>query len=88
MLADFSDEPHAAALASALAGKHFATTLNLAAAIYTALPRLSQKDSDLAVRRVFQALRIAANDEFSALEMFLRNLPSCLKPDGRGVPLI
>jgi 16S rRNA (cytosine1402-N4)-methyltransferase len=83
MLADFSDEPHAAALASALAGKHFATTLKLAAAIYTVLPRLSQKDSDLAVRRVFQALRIAVNDEFSALETFLRNLPACLKPGGR-----
>jgi 16S rRNA (cytosine1402-N4)-methyltransferase len=32
---------------------------------------------------VFQALRIAVNDEFSALETFLRNLPSCLNPGGR-----
>jgi 16S rRNA (cytosine1402-N4)-methyltransferase len=35
------------------------------------------------VRRVFQALRIAVNDEFSALETLLRNLPACLKPGGR-----
>ena len=35
------------------------------------------------MRRVFQALRIAVNDEFSALETFLRNLPACLKPNGR-----
>jgi 16S rRNA (cytosine1402-N4)-methyltransferase len=32
---------------------------------------------------VFQALRIAVNDEFSALETLLRHLPSCLKPNGR-----
>ena len=35
------------------------------------------------IRRVFQALRIAVNDEFGALDTFLRNLPQCLKPGGR-----
>jgi len=83
MLADFSDEPNATTLAPALAGKHFDRTLQLAAAIHAALPRLGKADSDLTVRRVFQALRIAVNDEFSALETFLRNLPGCLKPGGR-----
>ncbi len=87
LLADFSDEPNATQLAPALAGKHFATTLELAAAIRAALPRLGKDDSDLTVRRVFQALRIAVNDEFSALETFLRNLPSCLKPGGRAAIL-
>jgi 16S rRNA (cytosine1402-N4)-methyltransferase len=38
---------------------------------------------DDAVRRTFQALRIFVNDEFSALETFLRNLPLCLKSGGR-----
>ena len=38
---------------------------------------------DLSVRRVFQALRIAVNDEFGALDMFLRQLPACLNPGGR-----
>ena len=35
------------------------------------------------IRRVFQAVRIAVNDEFSALETFLRVVPRCLKPGGR-----
>jgi len=32
-------------------------------------------------------LRIAVNDEFSALDAFLRNLPQCLKPGGRAAIL-
>jgi 16S rRNA (cytosine1402-N4)-methyltransferase len=83
MLADYSDEPNAAQLAPALAGKNLTTTLQLAAAVRAVLPRLGKDDSDLTVRRVFQALRVAVNDEFSALETFLRNLPACLKPGGR-----
>ena len=83
LLIENADEPHAAALARALAGKSFSTTLELASAIRFALPRLGKDGSDLAVRRVFQALRIAVNDEFSALEMLLRQLPPCLKPNGR-----
>jgi len=83
LLAENADEPHADALAKALAGKAFATTTALATAIRSALPRLKKDDADLSVRRAFQALRIAVNDEFSALETFLRNLPACLNPGGR-----
>lgn len=83
LLAENADEPHATALASALAGKAFNTTSSLAAAIRAALPRLEKDDSDLSIRRVFQTLRIAVNDEFSALDTLLRNLPACLNPRGR-----
>jgi 16S rRNA (cytosine1402-N4)-methyltransferase len=78
-----ADEPKAAELALVLAGKPFPTTTALAAGIRTALPRMNGEDGELTVRRVFQALRIAVNDEFSALDTFLRNLPACLKPGGR-----
>jgi 16S rRNA (cytosine1402-N4)-methyltransferase len=78
-----ADEPNAALLASALAGQLFGTTGELTRAIRAALPRMKKDMTDLTVRRVFQALRIAVNDEFSALETFLRNLPACLRPGGR-----
>ena len=83
LLVEYADEPHAAALAPALAEKTFATTKSLANAIRAVLPRLNKDDCDLSIRRVFQALRIAVNDEFSALDTFLRNLPACLNPGGR-----
>ena len=83
VLVEFADEPHAATLAPVLAGKTFTTTKSLAAAIRAALPRLNKEDCDLSIRRVFQTLRIAVNDEFSALDTFLRNLPACLNTGGR-----
>ncbi|MEY4387005.1 MAG: Ribosomal small subunit methyltransferase [Verrucomicrobiota bacterium] len=83
VLTENADEPHSDTLAAALAGKSFARTLELAAAIRAALPASKAEDVDLSVRRVFQALRIAVNDEFSALETFLRHVPTCLSPGGR-----
>ena len=83
LLEDNADEPHAQLLAAALARNHFATTTALAQAVRTALSRVSRDEQDLSIRRVFQALRIAVNDEFSALDTLLRHLPQCLNPGGR-----
>jgi len=83
LLEENADEPNAALLAPALAGKQFPTTTALGNAVRAALPRLKKEEADLSVRRVFQALRIAVNDEFSALDTFLRNLPACLNSRGR-----
>lgn len=83
LLFENADESNAATIAAALAGKRFTTTTVLAEAIRAEQPRLNQEASDLTVRRVFQALRIAVNDEFSALETWLRNLPTCLNSGGR-----
>jgi 16S rRNA (cytosine1402-N4)-methyltransferase len=83
LLAVNADEPKAVQLSAALAGKSFTTTHELADAIRAALPHVAKEDCHLNIRRVFQALRIAVNDEFSALETFLRHLPACLKPNGR-----
>jgi 16S rRNA (cytosine1402-N4)-methyltransferase len=83
LLEENADEPHANELARALAGRTFPTTKALAVATRAALPRMGKDEGDLTVRRVFQALRIEVNDEFSALDMLLRYLPTCLNPDGR-----
>lgn len=81
-LLDHSDEPHAAIISAALAGKTFTTTTDLATAVRSAL-RTNEEEKTLAVRRVFQAVRIAVNEEFAALDAFLRALPDHLKPGGR-----
>ena len=87
LLNENADEPHATVLASALAGKKFSRTGELANAIRAAIPKIKTEDAALSVRRVFQALRIAVNDEFSALDALLRQLPDCLNPGGRAAIL-
>ncbi|MCA8926145.1 MAG: 16S rRNA (cytosine(1402)-N(4))-methyltransferase RsmH [Planctomycetes bacterium] len=90
-LADYADEPHAALLARELVARRSATpytrTLQLAEAVREILrpycPRREREALDRRVRRVFQALRIAVNDELGVLELFLRQLPGCLNPGGR-----
>lgn len=87
LLAENADEPRAALIAPAMAGRRFETTTALAREIRSALPRLAAAEQELAIRRVFQALRIAVNDEVTALDSLLRQLPHCLNPGGRAVIL-
>jgi 16S rRNA (cytosine1402-N4)-methyltransferase len=85
-----ADEPLADELASAILEAHatrpLATTRALASIVRSTYARSTRQPdpaADDAVRRVFQALRIAVNDEFGSLESLLKGLPSCLKPGGR-----
>ena len=81
-LRENADEPRAEIIAAALAGRSMKTTTELADALRS-ITGLHDDEKDLTLRRVFQAIRIAVNEEFIALEAFLRSLPDCLKPGGR-----
>jgi 16S rRNA (cytosine1402-N4)-methyltransferase len=58
------------------------TTGQLAELVRRCVPRSKGHAIDPATR-VFQALRIAVNDELGALERFLQAVPDCLKPGGK-----
>ena len=85
ILSDNADEPHAEMVAGLLKQAPIETTEALEHAVRTGLTAAGVADDDvmLSVRRTFQALRIAVNDEFSALDWLLRSLPDCLSPGGR-----
>jgi 16S rRNA (cytosine1402-N4)-methyltransferase len=85
-----ADEPQSVRLAAVILEAHaeypFKTTTDLANVVTEFVRKRRQGTDELVketVRRVFQALRIAVNDEFGALDSFLRQLPGCLKPGGR-----
>lgn len=82
-----ADEPHAALIARLLKAAPLATTQAAERAVRLglteALPHVSKPDVKMSVRRTFQALRIAVNDEFAVLDALLRTLPHCLAPGGR-----
>jgi 16S rRNA (cytosine1402-N4)-methyltransferase len=86
-----ADEPHALLIASLLKRKPVHTTHAAERLVRTgltsALPKMAKADVKMSVRRTFQALRVAVNDEFSALDALLRSLPQCLAPGGRVVLL-
>lgn len=86
-LHEHSDEPRAESIALALAGTWFASTLALAQAVRESIRVSDDDERELTVRRVFQAVRIAVNEEFTALAAFLRALPNCLKSGGRAAIL-
>ena len=87
VLADNADEPLAEPIAAALTSRPIDTTDALARTVREAVraerPHATADEIAASVRRTFQALRIAVNDEFSALDAFLRQVPSCLAPGGR-----
>jgi len=81
-LHEHADEPRADSLAAALAGRAFHTTLELANAVRESV-RAGGDETEPTVRRVFQALRIAVNDELGMLERFLAAAVELVREDGR-----
>ena len=81
-----ADEPHAALLAQTIKNSlsPITTTRQLTDVVNIALlqlPEMTTPKKTLA--RVFQALRIAVNDELAVLDRFLEMLPWCMKPNAR-----
>jgi 16S rRNA (cytosine1402-N4)-methyltransferase len=81
---EYGEERHSRRVARRIverrAEKPFATTAELAAVVRGAVPRSGGIDP---ATRVFQALRIAVNDELGALDRLLAALPTVVKPGGR-----
>lgn len=89
ILRENADERHATTIARAILNAHHErplTTRSLAELIKSLLPKLPHAvgdDPDATLPRVFQALRIAVNDEYAALESFLASIPYVIRPGGR-----
>jgi 16S rRNA (cytosine1402-N4)-methyltransferase len=87
LLAENADEPHAGLIARLLKEAPVDTTHGVERVVRLGLnrlvPSLPRAEVKMSVRRTFQALRIAVNDEFAVLEALLRALPVSLVPGGR-----
>jgi 16S rRNA (cytosine1402-N4)-methyltransferase len=77
----YGDEPRAWRIANSIVERRpMATTAALAEAVRAAVPVREEVKS---LARVFQALRIAVNDEMGALERALEGALAVLRPGGR-----
>ncbi|MBL7963082.1 MAG: 16S rRNA (cytosine(1402)-N(4))-methyltransferase RsmH [Flavobacteriales bacterium] len=76
------EAPHRVArrLVEARTARRIATTQDLVAALEPVTPR---RDANAFLARVFQALRIAVNDELGSLETLLRMSAQVIRPGGR-----
>lgn len=81
---EYGEERHSRRVAKKVVArreeKPFATTADFASVVRSCVPRSGNIDP---ATRVFQALRIAVNDELGSLDRLLALLPNTVKPGGR-----
>ncbi len=81
---EFGEERHSRRVAKRIVArreeKPFATTGDFASVVRSCVPRSGSIDP---ATRVFQALRIAVNDELGSLDRLLAMLPRAVRPGGR-----
>jgi len=92
ILTEFGEEPFARQIASQICQQRskqpISTTEDLEAIVRTAIPRAAMKSKKNPATRVFQALRIAVNDELKHVQQMMTDvLPAILKPGGIAVIL-
>ncbi|MFA4873767.1 MAG: 16S rRNA (cytosine(1402)-N(4))-methyltransferase RsmH [bacterium] len=87
ILREFGEERFAGRIARALAGRRIESTGELAAAVIAAVPAQARRLRIHPATRVFQAIRIAVNDEMGELDRFLTSAPKILTAGGRLVVL-
>ncbi len=84
---DYGEEKYArrvtAAILAARAKKPIETTLQLVDIIKGAMPAAALREKQHPAKRVFQAIRIAVNDELGSISRMMDSAPDKLRPGGR-----
>jgi len=70
-------------IATERAKSQIKTTKQLSEIIFSAIPAQARRENQHPSKRIFQAIRIAVNDELGSVEQVLQDAPSLLKPQGR-----
>jgi len=87
ILYDYGEERYAPRIAEAIVRERavspIATTGELVRIISDAMPAAAKREKQHPAKRTFQAVRIAVNDELTAIDEALRAAIDCLKPEGR-----
>ncbi len=87
VLYDYGEERYAPRIAAAVARRRekapIDTTLELVDVVKRAMPPQALREKQHPAKRTFQALRIAVNDELSALETLMGEVVELLRPGGR-----
>lgn len=87
IIRDYGEEKYASSIARALVRRRaegaIETTLQLVDIIKSAMPAKALREKQHPAKRSFQAIRIAVNDELSAVSELMETAPDKLKPGGR-----